>query len=116
MKRYSEWRLEEVFLEILQNKYKSLDDIPRFNLNSLSSLERPLDEEKLVERLQMLVDVYGDNNNTITGYNKAYSYTSEFIVGAASYNFLYKQVSMYIFSRRTGWKLWKWHCGLFGNY
>ena len=60
-KSYSDWELKDVFKEILQQDYKSLGDMPRFNLNDLLLLEHPFTENELkffIDQLQTTLNAF----------------------------------------------------------
>ncbi|RHZ69304.1 hypothetical protein Glove_284g64 [Diversispora epigaea] len=65
-KQYSDWDLKDVFKDILQKEYDSLEDIPIFYMNELPPLDPPLPESELKNFVWEL-------EKALINYNKAIS-------------------------------------------
>jgi hypothetical protein len=67
-KKYSDWKLKDVFKEILNRPdYKSLEDMPDLDLENLPPLENPFPTDELehfVWELQKTLDAYNKAINT----------------------------------------------------
>src|SRR5205085_596950 len=66
-KPYSDWKLKEVFREILGKDYRSLEDMPILDLDDLPPLERPFPEIELrnfVWDLQRSLEAFDNAVNT----------------------------------------------------